>query len=456
MRDKDTIILESLYTLVVEKAKDVIDKLKTMNVPDELVNQFIAVDPTGQKNDAYALGKLYSQQEPNPKYLIALYKQFLKFKNKNNSQTKDFPRQFDSIEKLEKTIGDLNSIETIKLVKDKDEGKRLLRIDPTNSKLEAATVAKWIGDSKGRLLDKDVVDDYERFVELKERNIEGSEDVTKYNGYIAMTEFIHMHMGEDDGGKIDTGGKVNITKKPVYNDDEIAIWYIDNPQESISIGNALIDLADVRTKGGTPNWCTTWPIVGSGGMSNMFTSYRTNNRYTFYYTWSKNRAKGISGSTPNDQYVITAIAVTEGGKYVLTPAPNGTRASEDWSRIVEWMPELEGKEGYFKYKPISGEDQNKMVTYERMARYFNEEQFLNLSQFQQYEYIQMGFDIPPKTFPKLSKERMNDYLNIMANDLDRELPEKLEAILTPEQLKRYQIVHERAWENHLQGVEAAL
>jgi hypothetical protein len=89
MRDKDTIILESLYGLVVEKAKDVVEKLKTLNVPEEIINQFIAIDPTGQKNDAQALGVIFANQNPDVNYLISLYKQFLKFKNKNNSQTKD-------------------------------------------------------------------------------------------------------------------------------------------------------------------------------------------------------------------------------------------------------------------------------------------------------------------------------------------------------------------------------
>jgi hypothetical protein len=44
----------------------------------------------------------------------------------------------------------------------------------------------------------------------------------------------------------------------------------------------------------------------------------------------------------------------------------------------------------------------------------------------------------------------------MAEDLDREMPEDLEAVLEEREMKRYLALHERAWENHLQGIEAAL
>lgn len=460
MRDKDTIILESLYGLVVEKAKDVIEKLKTLNVPEEIINQFIAIDPTGQKNDAQALGTIFSNQNPDVNYLIALYKQFLKFKNKNNSQTKDFPRQFDSLEKLEVTIRDLNSVEVLKLVPDRQEANRLLALDPATPKIEASIVAKWINDGKRTLLPKDVVDAYEQFVELKEQNIEGSEDISKYKSYIELTEFIHQHV-QEDSGENDLGAKVNITKKPVYNDDEIAIWHIANTNESISIGNALIDMNDVRTpQGKSPaNWCTTWSIAGGG--TNLFMSYRTNSKWTFYYTWSKKRKKGFKENTgtkavANDKYVITAIGVTGDKTYSLTPAPNDTQSAKPFSSLVADMPELEGKEGYFKYKPLTYEEENKIVKFERLARYFNEEQFLALTQADQYEYISAGYEIPAKTYVKLSKERKNDYLNIMAENLDREMPEDMEAVLDEKEMKRYLFIHERAWENHLQGVEAAL
>jgi hypothetical protein len=459
MRDKDTIILESLYGLVVEKAKDVVEKLKTLNVPEEIINQFIAIDPTGQKNDAQALGVIFANQNPDVNYLISLYKQFLKFKNKNNSQTKDFPRQFDSLEKLEVTIRDLNSVEVLKFVPDRQEANRLLTLDPAAPKIEASIVAKWINDGKRTLLPKDVVDAYEQFVELKEQGIEGSEDVSKYKSYVELTEFLHQHIESED--KVDVGAKVNITKKPVYNDDEVAIWYVANTNEAISIGNALIDMNDVRTPDGKrpANWCTTWSIVGGG--TNMFMSYRTYQKWTFYYTWSKKRNTGFketkgSEAVANDPYVITAIGVTRDGQYALTPAPNGTRTAEPWSTIESWMPELKGKQGYFKYKPLSNEEEDKMVKLERLARYFEEEQFLNLSQMDQYEYISAGYNIPAKTFVKLSKERKNDYLNIMAEDLDREMPEDLEAVLEEREMKRYLALHERAWENHLQGIEAAL
>jgi hypothetical protein len=206
------------------------------------------------------------------------------------------------------------------------------------------------------------------------------------------------------------------------------------------------------------NWCTTWPI--DGGSTNMYATYRTGAGYkwTFYYVWNKKRKTGFkSGSVPNDKWVIAAIGKKENGRYSLTPAPNGTIMDIDWNGIVKEMPELKGKEDIFVYKPVSQEKATKMQTYSRLARYFNEREFLEMSEFDQWEYISEEYDIPLETFKKLSKERKNDYINLLARSTrNRKVPEKFFRALTPNELKRYEEVRSRVTEYWILGIEAPL
>lgn len=468
MRDKDAIILESLYQIISEGAKEVIEKLKAMGIDDNTVERFIAADITAQKNDARKLGAFLKAEDKDADYLLKLYGQFVKFKKKNASQTKDLG-VFKKTEDLDKVLSDLNGIETLKiLARNREQATRLLRLDNSPAKIDSVTLAKMIIDMGGGISPQEAVNEYEKYARLKENNVQGTEDITQYPDYLSFANFVHAHeQGNQENKKEEKEeereivGSEKIAYKPVYHDDDIAIWSIDSVQESLNVGKALIDLAEVKVNRGYGNWCTTWPIVAESGSlgTNMFVSYRTNYKWSFYYTWSKKRKKGLaSTTTANDPYIITAIGKKEGGRYSFTPAPNGTKMDVGWNDIVKNMPELEGKEEYFVYKPLSQKQASSMNLYDRIARYFNERDFLNLSELQQYEYISMEYDIPSETVLKISPERRNDYLNILARNTTgrRKIPMDLIKKLSPKEVERFNQVRQQSVENYLLGIDAPL
>lgn len=461
MRDKDTLILENLYHLIYEGAKETTEKLKKMELDDDTIKKFIDVDITNQKMDAINLGKLYKNENPDIDDLIRLYKEFVKFKKKNNSKTKDFSQQFKTIESLNAIISDLNSIEAAKLLKDKTQTNRLLEADKSVGKTDSIILAKWVAESGGGIVTQDAVNEYLDFARIKEQNIQGSDSLENFADYGNFTNFVHINLTDEPTKSEEEEelvvGNIRIPSKPDYDDEDVAIWGIDSVSESIGVGNALIDMTGVRV-GQRGNWCTTWPI--DGGSTNMYATYRTGAGYmwTFYYVWNKKRKTGLkNGNIPNDKWVIAAIGKKENGRYSLTPAPNGTISDIDWNGIVEQMPELKGKEDIFVYKPVSKEKATKMQKYANLARYFSEREFLEMSEFDQWEYISEEYDIPLETFKKLSKERRNDYINLLARSTrNRKVSEKFFRALTPKELNRYEEVRGRVTEYWILGIDAPL
>ena len=63
MRDKDTLMLESLYCLIAEGLSETEKKLKSLNIDDEDVKKLIEVDITKQKSDAIKLGECLSSSD---------------------------------------------------------------------------------------------------------------------------------------------------------------------------------------------------------------------------------------------------------------------------------------------------------------------------------------------------------------------------------------------------------
>ena len=465
MRDKDTLILENLYQLIYEGAKETAEKLKKMELDDNTIEKFINVDVTSQKMDAINLGKLYKNENPDIDDLISLYKEFVKFKKKNNSQTKDFGNQFRTMESLNKVINDLNSIEVAKILKDRPQANRLLEADKSAGKTDSLVLAKWVAESGGGIIAQDAVNEYLSFARIKERGVEGSESLERFADYGDFTNFVHMNIA-DGNEKVEkkedfVAGDIRISSKPDYDDEDVAIWGIDSINESINVGNALIEMTGVRVgdrNRANGNWCTTWPINGGG--TNMFMTYATGSSYkwTFYYVWNKKRKTGMrGGNIPNDKWVIAAIGKKADGRYSITPAPNGTNMDIDWAGIVKDIPELEGKEDVFVYKPLPQEKITKMQKFARLSRYFSEQEFLEMSEFDQWEYISEEYDIPLETFKKLSKERKNDYINLLARSTrDRKVKEKFFRALTPSELNRYEEVRSRVAEYWILGIDAPL
>jgi hypothetical protein len=441
MRDRDAIILESLYEIISEGLKETQQKLEAMGLDEDTVKKVTDLDITKQKLDSLKLAK-WITGGTELGTVLDLYKQFIKFKAKNNPKTKDI-NTFKTPADLSKVIGELNSAEVEKFLKDKKESERLLKFDKSPTKSEAVTLASWIKEAGGGLPVKETVDEFEKFLGYRREGIEGAANINNYPNYQEYSNFIHTEEGKEEKEEVVTG-HTKTEQDAVYSDDEVAIWDIDTLGKSIRIGNELVAKTGTRV-----TWCII-PPLGSG-RTNMYSNYRFGEgEWSFYFVWSKKREK-------SDPYVLTAIAKRKDGEYSFTPSPNGTISKISWDRIVkDKMPELEGKEHFFKYHPLTQEERTRIRTFERLGRSFNESDFLSLSDVDQYEYISSEMDIPVETFLKMSKERKNDYLNILARSIRRKIPAKLIRVLSPEQKDRFNETQTRAMKYFMTGVEAPL
>lgn len=70
----------------------------------------------------------------------------------------------------------------------------------------------------------------------------------------------------------------------------------------------------------------------------------------------------------------------------------------------------------------------------------------------------MEYDIPSETVLKISPERRNDYLNILARNTTgrRKIPMDLIKKLSPKEVERFNQVRQQSVENYLLGIDAPL
>lgn len=122
-------------------------------------------------------------------------------------------------------------------------------------------------------------------------------------------------------------------KDLLFEDDEIIIVDGGSRSKCVRYG-----------KGQT--WCISNP------QHNMFNSYRVNQGATIYFVLQKN----VEG---NEQKLVI---LNYGGKYSIADKTNsGNRAgslgnAKPWSNVEKEIPNLRGKEEFFKYKPITDEE----------------------------------------------------------------------------------------------------
>jgi hypothetical protein len=446
MKNKDSIILESLYTLIYEGVAETEKKLTEFGLESNDIKKLIDVDITKQKSDAIKMGEFFNSSDMELDNIISLYNEFVKFKNKGAPETRDF-QSFKSMDSLEKTISALNLKEAQKFLKDKEEIDKIVKMDKSLGKKETGIIARWVKDVKGRIPNSEIINAYEKFLEFKDQNIEGAEDLSKFDNFSQFIEFIHNE--ESKNAKAEEKQNVAVGYDPIYEDDEIAIWDIDNVGKSINIGHNVS-----KKIGGTQiTWCISYPL--NSGLTNYFSSYRQGKvgsqmPLSFYFIWSKKMEQ-----SQREDFSFTALAIRKDGEFEITPRPNGTR-QESWEKIIEKIPALKDHKELFVFKPLSESEVKKMNFYDRLSRSFDEEAFLSLDEKEQYEYISFGQDIPVSTFARLSKDRKNDYLNILAQSTTRDPSKKLLRLLTPQQIERMEEARYRSIEYKLTGVNAPL
>ena len=247
----------------------------------------------------------------------------------------------------------------------------------------------------------------------------------KLSNFMTFEEFEHivdgytpMEESEYDVPEVDTSD-VNIA----YEDDDVLIFAPDEKHKCINIRKKYAP--DRR-------WCTSWE-----GSSNYYYNYRLNQNLTLYYIINKTLP-----ATATDY--ASVILVDKYGDMRLADGTNSGRFAGStvipWNEILTKIPVLKGKEDYFKAKPYSNEDMEKLQKYKSynlkttnpISELGNEQEvelwmelrgpdfrnmsngdetFGNLPEELQKKYIGLGNELSAGMVRKLSQSAMSYYIS---------------------------------------------
>jgi hypothetical protein len=247
----------------------------------------------------------------------------------------------------------------------------------------------------------------------------------KLSNFMTFEEFEHivdgytpMEESEYDVPEVDTSD-VNIA----YEDDDVLIFAPDEKHKCINIRKKYAP--DRR-------WCTSWE-----GSSNYYYNYRLNQNLTLYYIINKTLP-----ATATDY--ASVILVDKYGDMRLADGTNSGRFAGStvipWKEILTKIPVLKGKEDYFKAKPYSNEDMEKLQKYKSynlkttnpISELGNEQEvelwmelrgpdfrnmsngdetFGNLPEELQKKYIGLGNELSAGMVRKLSQSAMSYYIS---------------------------------------------
>jgi len=399
MRNKDTIVLESLYQMISEGAGDV---------------------------RKWIVDKLLKAQE-------------------------NFPE-----------IRDLESDED-KVKKATEIADAFITADETPSKAEAQVIGKYYVEAAGLVSVEAILEEYAKLKEirtdirykeldryyrpdgstghLKKFRVE-SKDLQKFKTYQDFTNFIHTAEGilqaaieaKENWNKQEEektqGERQEVAAGSIFNDDKVTIWAIKNQNESVDYGHILTN----QYIGGESNWCITYgkydPYKNS---SNWYPRYRYESEWSFYFIVDHTRPD------TDKRMKLVAVHAQADGKYGYTPCPNGTVSGLTWDKLIQTIPVLADKKDIIVYvKPT--DEELKAKVYEQISSRRDARKFGELEEHQKSEYILLDFDVTKEMVEKIldSKKLLNDYINrkaqSMAIDFSRgDIPSDIRRILfTPE------------------------
>jgi len=177
--------------------------------------------------------------------------------------------------------------------------------------------------------------------------------------------------------QVDVSGKtsyknIKVDAKPIYEDNDLIIYYADTPQ------------ACVTYKGNVPySWC-----VARTDASNMFYHYRFGtHKPSFYFVKNKERTntelETFKGGTFTDKYHFFVIQVIKYAKpenkddqqYIVTSAQNIGDQQMSWNDILKLEPKLTNKENIFISKPLGIKEEE---LYEKFKNGISDKEFENL------------------------------------------------------------------------------
>lgn len=220
-------------------------------------------------------------------------------------------------------------------------------------------------------------------------------------------------------GQVDVVGKTNyknikVDAKPIYEDNNIIIYYADSPQACITY------------KGSVPySWC-----VARTDVNNMFYTYRfKEHRPAFYFVKNKERTNNefkflnslkhsitLKFIDPYHFFVIQVVKNAnpqdkERKQYIVTSAQNNGDVQMSWNDIIKIEPALANLQDKFVSNPLSEKEEE---LYQRFKKGISDEEFAKLPYDEKDMYlniyVRMDKTLTDNQFKNLPFDLKNKYI----------------------------------------------
>lgn len=410
MRDKDGIILESLYgevTLIKESKRVKID----------ITNRYLK-----NKDKIYAISELSDE---------------------------------DAKKKIEEIID------------------KLFEVDKTPSKADSEVLARMYANSNGQFTLEELIHAYEEFLDIRtnkdykeldryleidgttghlKKYREEAKNLQKFKTYEDFTSFVHTaqaYLGQAKEAKKNLGKKEEeqqikevdeLMEQAVVNTEDVAIWEVNNRQEAVDWGQKLMK----RYNNADCEWCITWGYPNSApkhrNSSNQYANYRTNWHWSFYYILDK--------KTKDKATKVVAFNAGQDGRYGFTPYPNGSAMQVSWEEVVKKLPVIKPYKDILVYKQPTDEE-SKLDLFDTISRNRDLARFEQLTPEWKRDYLTMGnYNLSFDMFKVIADDKnlVNDYITRKGQNhgqdpatggIDKKILDYLEEN-TPELLARYE------------------
>jgi hypothetical protein len=239
-----------------------------------------------------------------------------------------------------KEFGDINNIKTV------DQLTELFQKWYKNSLLDIVKTDAFLDNNDGA---KKYLDAYVKNIKSLNNN---AQPFTLKNIEKSFIDVVNNNKWIEDGNSVGNSATI-------YEPQDRDIQYEDD--------NIVILDGNARAKCVLYGKGETWCISQTD--QNMFNTYRVTNGATIYFILQKNE------ESPEHKIVI----LNYNGQYSIADQTNsgnrtgGSDNAMDWRRIEQELPNLRGKEKFFKYIPVSQEEKN---YHAKVAQYHREDNII--------------------------------------------------------------------------------
>jgi len=240
-------------------------------------------------------------------------------------------------------------------------------------------------------------------------------DIDSYKNFKDLeivVDYVKGQVNVNKNTKIDIKNDIKTSGKPIYEDENVLIYYADSPK------------ACVQYKGSVPySWC-----IARKDSSNMYNTYRyRNHEPAFYFVKIKDRTKkelnvlsllktSFNGKF-KDPYHFFVVQVIKNAnikdetkkQYYVTSANNDGDKYISWNNILEIDPKLKNLQYLFVPKPLSEEEKNE---YNLFKDGISDEKYCKLLFERKKNYINITLKLSDKKFECTPDELKNFYIGM--------------------------------------------